>query len=90
MVNLTERAKQALVGALVWASADDPEIGLRLIYTEGKKFAVIPDSEKEGDHVVKYGSSKILLIEPIVARMLEGVTIDFQETTEGDCLLIWT
>jgi hypothetical protein len=33
----------------------------------------IRDSEREGDHAVKYGNSKILLIKPIVARILGGV-----------------
>jgi Fe-S cluster assembly iron-binding protein IscA len=89
MINLTERTKQELAKHLTWASFGNPEIGLRLIHTEHNQFAVIPDYAKEDDEIVEYKSSKVLLIDPILAQLLEGVTIDYQETTEGACLLIW-
>ena len=89
MANLTERAKRGIATILPWVSRGDPEVCLRLTYTDPKHFIMVPDRVKEGDEVIEYQGAKIMLIERYLAGFLKGVTIDYQGTPDGDLFIVW-
>ena len=88
MVTVTEAAKQELGRILASANVDDPTLGLRLAAGERGQFGLVLDSEKEGDQVVEHEGSKVLLVGQELIELLEGLTIDCQETDKGAHLVI--
>ncbi len=44
---------------------------------------MVLDKEKEGDQVVESEGVKMLFLSPEVVPMLEGMVIDYQETSQG-------
>ena len=88
MVVVTEAAKQELGRMLVSASADDPEVGIRLALGASGEFSLMLDKESEGDQVVEHEGAKVLLVGKELGEVLEGVTIDSQESPEGQRLVI--
>ena len=88
MVTVTERAHEELKKILLAADISEPEIGLRLTPTEPGQLGLIPDNEREGDQVVEYEGSKVLLVGTELTESLEGITIDCQDTPEGPRLII--
>ncbi|MBN1352691.1 cold shock domain-containing protein [candidate division KSB1 bacterium] len=63
-----------------------PEKAIRLITSEntpnGLRFAF--DRERQGDHVVTAeDGKKILLVAPDIIQLIEGMTIDYDEKSEG-------
>jgi len=87
VIAVTERAKDEL--KRVWsANVGDPEVGFRLTPAAVGEYHLVPDREKEGDHVVEHEGAKILLIDEKLARILEGVTVDYRETASGPCLVV--
>ena len=89
MVIVTEGAKQELNRILASANIDDPEIRLRLVMSEPRAFSLILDKGHEGDQVVEHEGAKVLLVGQELSQVLEGVTIDCQETAEGTRLTIY-
>jgi Fe-S cluster assembly iron-binding protein IscA len=87
MVNVTDRAKNALKDALS-RSIDEAGVGLRVEISRDGAFALYPDREKAGDQVVEHQGSVLLLIGEEAARPLEGATIDFTETAKGPQLVV--
>lgn len=62
MITVTERAKEEL--KRVWsANVGDPEVGYRLTPVAIGEYNLVPDREKEGDHVVEHEGAKILLVD---------------------------
>ena len=88
MVTVTENAKQELGRILASANVDDPTVSLRLAAGERGQFALVLDSEKEGDQAVEHEGAKVLLVGQELIKLLEGITIDCQETDEGARLVI--
>lgn len=88
MVNVTERAKQEIRNALTANGVDDPGIGLRITCLASGDYTLSPDSEKQGDQVVQYEGSTVILLDEEVSQALEGKTIDSDETAEGPRLVI--
>lgn len=87
MITVTERAKEEL--KKMWASnIGDPALGFRLTPVEIGQYQLVPDREKERDHVVEYEGAKVLLIDEKLARILEGVTVDYRETASGLGLVV--
>lgn len=87
MINITERAKEEL--KRVWsANVNDPQVGFRLTPVEIGQYSLVPDREKEGDHVVEHEGAKVLLVDEKLIRILEGVTVDYRETSSGPCLVV--
>ncbi len=87
MITVTERAKEEL--KRVWsANVSDPEVGFRLTPVEIGQYNLVPDREKEGDHVVEHEGAKVLLVDEKLTRILEGVTVDYRETASGPCLVV--
>lgn len=82
MLTVTESAKQLLKETLT-AHSDDPEVGLRLSVKSPGEFGLVLDREAEGDQVVDHENTKVLLVASELASMVEGVTLDVQDTPEG-------
>jgi Fe-S cluster assembly iron-binding protein IscA len=87
MITVTERAKRELKALLINSEAD-PEEGLRLLPRQDGLFALAIDTEMSGDQVVEYENYKVLLVGIEYFKILDGKTIDCQETTKGTALLI--
>ena len=82
MLTVTESAKQLLKEALT-AHSDDPEVALRLSFNLPGEFGIVLDREAEGDQVVEHEDTKVLLVASELAPVVEGVTLDVQDTPEG-------
>lgn len=87
MLTVTESAKQLLKETLL-AHSDDPEAGLRLSITPPGQFGIVLDSEAEGDQVVEHEGAKVLLVAPELAPVVEGITLDVQDTADGPKLVV--
>lgn len=87
-MQVTESAKQELKNILS-AKVDEPTAGLRLNVSSPGEFGLSIDVEEAGDQVFEHEGLKVLLVEQGLATSLEGVTIDFQDTSEGSRLVIF-
>jgi len=87
MLNVTEGAKQMMKEALA-AKTDDPELGLKLVANESGQFTLVLGQEKEGDQVVEHEGSKVLLIDRELSVLLEGRTLDCEDSREGRWLMM--
>ena len=82
MLTVTEGAKQLLKEILA-AHSDDPEVGIRLSFNPSGEFGIVLGKEEEGDRVVEHEGAKVLLVAPDLAPVVEGITLDVQNTPEG-------
>ncbi len=84
MLTVTALARGKLKEA-IQAKMTDPEVGFRLIPHPSRpnQLKMVFDKEKEGDQVVESEGVKILFLGPEVVPMLEGMVIDYQETSQG-------
>ena len=87
MINITERAKQALKQMLA-ANMDLSQGRLRLMDRGQGKLGLGFDIEMPGDKLVKYGGSTVLVIEGGLAANLKGVTLDVEDSDNGSILVI--
>jgi len=87
MLTVTEGAKKLLKETLL-AHSDDPEAGLRLSMQPPGQFGVVLDSEAEGDQVVEHEGSKVLLVASELAPVVDGITLDVQDTADGPQLVV--
>lgn len=79
MITVTERAKEELKGLLITSRAE-PEEGLRLLPSPDGVFVLGIDTEMSGDQVVEYEGYKVLLVGIEYFRILNGKTVDCQDT----------
>ena len=87
MINITERAKQALKRILV-ANIDLSQGRLRLMDRGQGKLGLGVDIEMPGDKLVKYDGSTVLVVERGLAANLKGVTLDVEDSGNGSKLVI--
>lgn len=87
MLTVTECAKQELKKALP-DDATKPDLGLRLVVTGPGELSLVPDRERESDQVVEHEGSKVLIVDKELSDVLEGTTIDCEETNEGQRLVL--
>ncbi len=87
MINITERAKQALKRILV-ANIDLSQGRLRLMDRGRGKLGLGVDIEMPGDELVKYDGSTVLVVERGLAANLKGVTLDVEDSGNGSKLVI--
>jgi len=87
MVTVTDLATQELRNILAEASPEEGQ-ALRLVLRPGGDFGLGVDEEREGDEVVAADGEKILLIAREIADAVGDVTIDAQDTGEGQELVI--
>jgi len=84
MVTVTARAAEKLRGDLQ-AVTTDPGAAVRLIPSPSvpNQIEMILDKEKEGDQVVESEGVKILLLDPKIGGVLDGMVIDYEDTPQG-------
>ena len=82
MLTVTDSAKQLLKSTLRGHS-DDPEMGLRLSSMSPRELGVKLDREAEGDQVVEYEGTKVLLVAVELAPLMEEAIIDTRDTDNG-------
>ena len=87
MITVTEKAKQELK-RMMSANNLEPEQYLRLVAVDKDSLGVGVDIEMLGDHKVEHEGSTVLLVDVNLATILEGVTLDVQDTEEGPNLFI--
>ena len=87
MISVTEHAKQVLKSILIDMEAD-PDDGLRLLPSPKGEFVLALDSPLSGDQVVEYEGLKVLLIGVEYYKFLNGKTVDYEETEDGEVLLV--
>jgi len=87
MIDVTKRARQEL-RRILSEKVDMPQARLRLIAKRQGNLGLGIDIEAQGDQVVEYEGSKVLIIEPGLATSLKGVTLDIEDTPEGPELVI--
>lgn len=87
MMIVTEDAKQELRRRLV-AQTNDPEIGIRLRLKLPRRFRLVLDRESDGDQVIEYKGSKVLLIGRDSAGLVAGWTIGVRHTAGGAKLVL--
>ena len=87
MLTVTESAKELLKDKLV-AHTDDPEIGLRLELKPPGQLGLVVGREAEGDQVVEHEGLKVLLVAPELAHVVDGITLDVQDTADGPKLVV--
>jgi hypothetical protein len=88
MVNVTTRAKEALVRMRASANVSDPMVGLRLEKATAGRFGLFPDHERPGDQIVEHEGAKVLLIDDELTESLAGAKIDGKPTDQGLQLVI--
>jgi hypothetical protein len=88
MIGVTERAKQELKRILC-DKVDNPLAGWRLTIGDEGQLRLGMDVEMPGDQVVEHQGSKVLMVEPVLAEGLQGVTIGVADTPEGPKLSIF-
>lgn len=87
MITVTDSAKEHLKNTLL-AHTDDPNISLRLVAKPAGKLGFVLDSEAEGDQVVEHKGTKVLLVGQELVPVVEGLTLDVQDTADGPKLAI--
>ncbi len=87
MVNVTVRAREELK-RLLYANVDMSQARLRLIDRGQGNLGFGIDIELPGDESVEHDGSTVLIINPELARNLNEITIDVDDTPEGSELVI--
>ena len=87
MIDFSERAKQELK-RILGDKVSNSQGSLRLLVSSPGEFGLSPDTEMPGDQVVKHEGVKVLLVEEGLAKSLDGMTFDVEDTPEGPKLTI--
>jgi len=87
MLHVTPHARTELHGLLirVLAEREDPgpvELGLRLISQAGR-LGLTLDAPRKNDEVVEQAGRSVLIVDPSTSEMLDELTLDVVETTDG-------
>ena len=82
MIIVTESAKEALK-RISPQVVDRPDAVFRLIANKSGQLALIVDSERENDQLVKYQEAIVLVIDKEVSAAFDGVGIDYQDAIGG-------
>jgi Fe-S cluster assembly iron-binding protein IscA len=86
MLNVTDKAAASLKESLELSRQEESHV-LRLT-PRAEGFGLALDEEREGDQVVVYEESRVLLIQPDLSQELDGATVDLIDTPEGGRLII--
>jgi len=87
MLTVTDAAKQELKKKLQ-DSTDDPEASLRLELKTPNQFGLALGKEAEGDQVIEYEGTKVLLVASELAPVVDGIILDLQDTSGGPQLVV--
>jgi Fe-S cluster assembly iron-binding protein IscA len=91
MLHVTREAKQRLRYLLTQTVSNDhtlPDVGLRLVpksdpASGGAEIGLVVDEARDRDHVVQHEERKLLLLDPLIAQVLDGFTLDVKQTSRG-------
>jgi Fe-S cluster assembly iron-binding protein IscA len=87
MLNVSDAALSHLATMLDGVEGAPDEAAIRLVaQPQGLGMAV--DTPNDGDHTVEHDGRVVLLVDDQVANMLDGRTMDLQETEQGTALAI--
>lgn len=86
MLTVSESAKRRLKDILV-AHSDDPRLGVRLVLEMPGQLGLALGVEELGDQVVEHEGSKVLLVASGLEPVVEGVTLDVENTSDGTKLV---
>jgi len=89
MINVTEPAKEELKNILSEKNDSETRTYLRLTQTAPGQFDLISDKEQEGDHVIEHQGSKVLVIGTELVAILDGLTIDCEDSPQGPNLIMF-
>ena len=90
MIQVTTRAKQELKKILsLFENADLLNARLRLMDRGEGNLGIVADIELPEDRILEYDGTKVLVIEPELAKNLQEVTIDIDDTPDGPELVVW-
>lgn len=87
MLTVTDSAKQELKKKLQ-DSTNDPEVSLRLELKPPDQFGLALGKEAEGDQVIEYEETKVLLVASELAPVVDGIILDLQDTSGGPQLVV--
>jgi Fe-S cluster assembly iron-binding protein IscA len=87
MLTVTDNAKDKLMETLL-ANTDDREIGLRLSMKSPGRLGLVLDRESPTDDVIEHEGLKLLMVGTELVGLLEGATIDVQDTPDGPKLVV--
>jgi Fe-S cluster assembly iron-binding protein IscA len=87
MIVVTERAKEHLK-KIISEHVDMPQAGIRLVDCGEGKLGIGIDVENDGDKVVEFQGSKVLMIAHNLDDQLKGITMDVEDTAEGTQLVL--
>ena len=87
MIKVTEGARQELSRILL-STVDMPQARLRLFPREQGELGLGIDIEMPGDEMVEHDGSAVLVVEKRLASDLKGVTLDVDNTPDGNELVI--
>jgi Fe-S cluster assembly iron-binding protein IscA len=86
MLTVTEGAKKYLKSLLLTRTKDS-ELSLRLEGEPGQ-FRIKLDRKIPGDQVFEYEGTKVLLIDPVLALLLEEANLDVLDTPDDPKLVV--
>jgi len=87
MLNVSDEALGHLATMLDGVEGAPDEAAIRLVaQPQGLGMAV--DTPNDGDQTIEHDGRVVLLVDEQVAGMLEGRTMDLQETEQGTALAI--
>ncbi|RPJ64012.1 MAG: hypothetical protein EHM12_00825 [Dehalococcoidia bacterium] len=87
MIEITDEAKKELKKMLA-ENAADPSVLLRLAANEQGQLGLVMDKEEQGDSVVEYEGTKLMVIDEHLASHLEGISLEVEDTPEGPSLML--
>jgi Fe-S cluster assembly iron-binding protein IscA len=87
MIAVTARAARELK-AVAQAELEGREQALRLVPDESGQLGLVVDRVKDGDQIVEHEGVRVLLVGAEVIDVVHGMVVDWEDTSEGPCLII--
>lgn len=87
MIAVTVRAKKELKRILV-SSTNEPGACVRLYQNAQNHLGLSVDEARQDDHKIEHQGKTLLLVEERLSDLLNGITIDIEETPEGVKLVL--
>jgi Fe-S cluster assembly iron-binding protein IscA len=85
VIEITDAAKKELKRILN-ENTQDPAMVLRLTATPEGSLGLMLDNAAEGDNMIEHDGVKVLVVDGELGGMMNGVSMDVEETDEGPML----
>jgi Fe-S cluster assembly iron-binding protein IscA len=91
VLQITSEAKQKLLNLLSQSISNDltsPDVALRLVPKSDpasgqSEIGLVVDEARDEDEIVQDDDRKLLLMDPLIAQVLDGFTLDVRDTSKG-------